>query len=30
MFFLPAYIFCFLMLVLFPHDMVTWLAGFVK
>ena len=30
MYFLPAYIFCFLMLVLFPHGMVTWLAGFVK
>ena len=30
MLFLPAYIFCFLMLVLFPHGMVTWLAGLVK
>ena len=30
MLFLMAYVFCFLMLVLFPHGMVHWLAGFVK
>ena len=30
MLFLPAYLLCFVMLLLFPHAMVTWLAGFVK
>ena len=30
MFFLPAYAFTFLMLVLFPNGMVTWLANLVK
>ena len=30
MLFLPAYVLCFVMLLLFPHAMVTWLAGFVK
>ncbi len=30
MFFLPAYAFTFLMLILFPNGMVTWLANLVK
>ena len=30
MYFLPAYAFTFLMLILFPHGMVAWLANLVK